>query len=175
MLQAKYDAKQVELEVKRLTREAKARAKAKKAEMKAEMKAEKKAEKKAARDAAHEMVRRLADTEQLTLVRTSRGATGYKGVTARGGHYRAMICENGKKNHLGIFATDHEAALHYARSLGPERSAVAAAAAATAATWVLMAEAAAAARGEFEPFKLPDESMATAPHSGRRSKAQRTE
>jgi hypothetical protein len=120
------------------------------------------------------MVRRLADAEQLTLIRTS-CATGYKGVSADGGQYRATICENGKRNHLGNFATDHEAALHYARHLGPERSAVAAATAAVAATRALMAKAAAAARGEFEPFKLPDENMATAPRSGRRSKAPRTE
>jgi hypothetical protein len=72
----------------------------------------------------------LAIAEGLTLV-TSAHATGYKGVISDGGRYKVQFTENGKQMHGGSFGTAEQAALHYARLLGPARSAAEAAAAMT--------------------------------------------
>jgi hypothetical protein len=69
-----------------------------------------------------------AADEGLTLV-TSTHATGYKGVYRHDGRYAVRITENGMRMNCGSFETAEHAALHYARLLGPERSAAAAAAA----------------------------------------------
>jgi hypothetical protein len=78
----------------------------------------------------------LANQEGLTLVRTSQSQTGFKGVsTTRGGRFCA-IGTGGVSEYLGTAATAEEAALLYARHLGPEASAAAAAAAAVPLTAV---------------------------------------
>ena len=70
-----------------------------------------------------------AATEGLTLVRSSKSNTGFKGVCykpAYGGRkpYALRVWEGHKYTCLGCFATAEEAALEYARRLGP-RAAVA--------------------------------------------------
>ena len=47
-------------------------------------------------------------------------------------HFRAILAQDGKNRHIGCFPCAAEAALAYARFLGPERVAAAAAAAAAA-------------------------------------------
>jgi hypothetical protein len=77
---------------------------------------------------------RLAAAEGLTLVPSSRSLTGYKHVTqasARVGFY-AQAKHDGIYQYLGYASTAEEAALLYARHLGPEASAAEAAADATA-------------------------------------------
>jgi hypothetical protein len=71
-----------------------------------------------------------AAAEGLRLVPAS-NETGYKCVSRNGGRYELRITENGKQTHIGSFETAEHAALHYARLLGPERSAAAAEAAAS--------------------------------------------
>ena len=69
----------------------------------------------------------LAAEEGLTLMRTSRLQIGFKGVsTTRSGRFNAT---RNASEYLGATATAEEAALLYARHLGPEASAAAAAAA----------------------------------------------
>ena len=70
-----------------------------------------------------------AATEGLTLVRSSKSNTGFKGVCykpAYGGRkpYALRVWEGHKYTCLGCFATAEEVALEYARRLGP-RAAVA--------------------------------------------------
>ena len=71
--------------------------------------------------------RATAAAEGLDLVPSTSNETGFKGVVEHYGKYQGQIYENGKLHHLGTFATPEEAALHYARSLGAERSAAEAA------------------------------------------------
>ena len=67
----------------------------------------------------------LAADEELELVPGSTN-TGYKCVTrANGRWYMVQITENGKQSYMGNFGTAEHAALHYARWLGPSRSAAA--------------------------------------------------
>ncbi len=70
-------------------------------------------------------VRAAVEAEGLTLV-PSTSSTGFKGVSADGNKFGASIYFNGKLSWLGMFGTALEAALHYARFLGPEGSAAAA-------------------------------------------------
>jgi len=78
---------------------------------------------------------RQAEAEGLTLLRSERSSTGYKGVGFNSGRpkpYQAQVRRGGKNVTIGYFATAEEAALAYART--PEaREAVAAAAAPPAA------------------------------------------
>ena len=71
--------------------------------------------------------------EGLTLVRSS-SQTGCKNVALSGGAkpYQSHVSVNGKRKTLGSFATAEEAALAYARFLGPASSAAEAAAVADA-------------------------------------------
>ena len=76
--------------------------------------------------------RERAQIEGLTLVRTS-NETGFMGVYKDGGEesqskpYQARLDrDDGTQQHLGSFATAEEAALAYARALGPEASLAAA-------------------------------------------------
>ena len=59
----------------------------------------------------------------LNLVRSLKNETGFKNVYKDHGRYTARIRENGKYNHLGTFETPEEAALCYARHIGPEQAA----------------------------------------------------
>ena len=75
---------------------------------------------------------RAAASEGLTLVRKADNATGLKGVTRSrradlSKPFQALVWRNGKMQHLGRYATAEEAALAYARELGPEDSKTAAA------------------------------------------------
>ena len=76
-----------------------------------------------------------AASEGLALLRAE-NATGFKGVY-RGDSvskpFRAQVMQDGRKNHLGRFATAAEAALAVARFLGPEGVVASLAAAASAA------------------------------------------
>lgn len=76
---------------------------------------------------------RAAGSEGLRLVRSSRSLTGFVGVfkpnPGRPKPYKAELERNGKKVHLGYYAIAEEAALVYARALGPEGSREAAVAA----------------------------------------------
>ena len=73
--------------------------------------------------------RERARNEGLTLVRTS-NETGFMGVYRDGGGeslYQARVDrDDGTQQHLGYYATAEEAALAYARALGPEASLAAA-------------------------------------------------
>ena len=77
---------------------------------------------------AEEAVRQ-AETEGLTLLRSDRGSTGYKGARVNSSYkskpYKAEVQRGGRQVHLGCFATAEEAALCYART--PEAQAAAAA------------------------------------------------
>jgi hypothetical protein len=68
---------------------------------------------------------RLAAEEGLVLVRHN-NATGFKGVTlshcSLRSPYQAHSRCKGRKVHLGVFATAWEAALCYARHVGPEQA-----------------------------------------------------
>ena len=91
-----------------------------------------------------------AEAEGLELVPSSGNVTGFKGVYKSKRKYGVMIRENGKEHHLGRFATPVEAALCYARYIGPERAAAWAVEARVAAPQPLTADearAAAAAEG----------------------------
>jgi len=76
-----------------------------------------------------EEVLRQAEAEGLTLQRSERSKTGYKGVgfdsSQKSRPYTAYLSRGGKQVTLGYFATPEEAALCYARS--PEAQAAAAA------------------------------------------------
>ena len=79
-----------------------------------------------------EEVQKLAEAEGLALVPAVGTSTGYKGVTHSGGStrpFKAQTRVEGTKKNLGCFATAAEAALAYARHLGPQASTSAAAAA----------------------------------------------
>ena len=76
-------------------------------------------------------VLRVAAREGLTLVRAD-NATGFRGVArnekaCKSKPYQAYLNHNRKQQHLGYYATAEEAALAYARALGPEGSKAAAA------------------------------------------------
>ena len=75
---------------------------------------------------------RLAKHEGLSLLTSDKSSTGYKGVINQQKHFRAILAQDGKNRHIGSFPSAAEAALAYARFLGPERVAAAAAAAAAA-------------------------------------------
>ena len=82
-------------------------------------------------------------------MRASDNATGFRGVKhgeRRSKPFQALVWRNGKMQHLGRYATAEEAALAYARELGPEGSKAAAAVAEPAMT-AEQAEAAAAEEG----------------------------
>ena len=85
---------------------------------------------------------RQAEAEELTLLRSESGSTGYKGVTwhkrPEAKPYKAEVRRGGTKVHLGQFATAEEAALCYARS--PEAQAAVAASAAPPAPPPMTAE-----------------------------------
>ena len=54
---------------------------------------------------------------------SQRLASGFKGVgrnTDRGKPFKAELCHDGRHKYLGLFSTAEEAALAYARALGPE-------------------------------------------------------
>jgi len=72
---------------------------------------------------------RQAEAEGLTLLRSERSSTGYKGVHFHGSckskPYWAKVCRGGRQVFLGLFVTPEEAALCYART--PEGRAAAAA------------------------------------------------
>jgi len=65
----------------------------------------------------------LAAVEGLELVPSASSASGYKGVVEHNRKYQAIS----NKQYLGHFATKAEAALAYARAVGPQRSAMEAA------------------------------------------------
>ena len=72
-----------------------------------------------------EEVQKLAEAEGLALVPAVGTSTGYKGVTHSGGStrpFKAQTRVEGTKKNLGCFATAAEAALAYARHLGPQAS-----------------------------------------------------
>jgi hypothetical protein len=73
----------------------------------------------------YEEAEKLAAEEGLVLVRHN-NATGFKGVTlshcSLRSPYQAHSRFKGKKVHLGVFATAWEAALCYARHVGPEQA-----------------------------------------------------
>ena len=99
------------------------------------------------RDAAQRALRAAA-SEGLPLVR-SENAAGFKGVThhekaSKSKPFQAKHCHGGKKRSLGYFASAEEAALAYARELGPEDSKTAAAEAEPAMTAEQVVAAAAA-------------------------------
>ena len=72
-------------------------------------------------------VKRRAAAEKLTLVVSKRSQTGYKCVSPTGTSFKAEVHEgSGHKRHLGTCRTAMEAALLYARYLGPLSSAAAA-------------------------------------------------
>ena len=65
-----------------------------------------------------------AEAEGLTLVRSSDSATGFKGVTrnekvCKNKPFKATAWRGGERQYLGYYATAEEAALAYARALGP--------------------------------------------------------
>ena len=72
-----------------------------------------------------------AQAEELTLVTSLRNATGYRGVTynprCKARPYELSVTQNSKSVYVGSYATAEEAALDYARRLGPEKSAAEAA------------------------------------------------
>ena len=97
--------------------------------------------------------RAAAAAEGLELVPSS-GVTGFKGVKLNMGKwYQAQLREDGKKRHLGTFATPEEAALCYARHVRGTRVA------ARMAQPLIAAEASAAAAAE--ELKLVSSSSAT--------------
>jgi hypothetical protein len=112
------------------------------------------------RDLTTEEAITLAIAEGLTLV-PSAHATRYKGVTVDRGRYMAKIRENGKVKLIGCFGTAEEAALQYARLLGPMRSAAEAkvAAAAEAKAKAKAAKAAAAATTSCHSRKRPSDAL----------------
>ena len=98
--------------------------------------------------------RRLAAAEGLVLV-PGDNVSGWKGVTSNGSNlntpYAAKFCQNGKQRSLGSYTTAVEAALAYARKLGP---AGCAAAVAPPAVEPVMAEAEARRLAEAEGLQL---------------------
>ena len=80
---------------------------------------------------SEEEARRVAEAEGLTLVR-SNNITGFKGVGCNPntqGRYQAHMRQDGKQVCLGSYGNPVQAALAYARQLGPMGSAAAATAA----------------------------------------------
>ena len=73
-----------------------------------------------------------AASEGLTLV-PANTASGFKGVTLKGGRFAVHVWEAGRVHRLGNFATAEQGALCYARRIGKEAAETAAAAAAAAA------------------------------------------
>eukprot|EP00900_Chrysochromulina_parva_P025810 jgi/Chrpa1/7863/Chrysochromulina_OHIO_Genome00016453-RA len=73
--------------------------------------------------------RAAAAAEGLELVPSSGTRMGFKNVHKHREKFMARIKENGQLRHLGMFATPEEAALRYARHVGPVRAAAEAAAA----------------------------------------------
>ena len=71
--------------------------------------------------------RAAAQTEGLELVLSPSNQTGFKCVSKRWGRHQVMIRENGSKRSLGTFVTPEEAALCYARHIGPVRAVIEAA------------------------------------------------
>jgi hypothetical protein len=72
-----------------------------------------------------EEVQRVAQAEGLALMPAVGTSTGYKGVTQNGcitKPFKAQTRVEGTKKNLGCFATAAEAALAYARHLGPQAS-----------------------------------------------------
>ena len=63
-------------------------------------------------------VQRLAHNEGLSLV-TADNSTGYKGVCKSHGKFQAQCYQEGRSECLGSFSSAAEAALAYARHLGP--------------------------------------------------------
>ena len=61
-----------------------------------------------------------AEAEGLSLVQSAENSTGFKGVTLDGKQFKAQLKHDGRNKNLGHFATAEEAALAYARFLGPE-------------------------------------------------------
>ena len=70
---------------------------------------------------------RLAEEEGLTLVRSSRSSSGFRGVSKLHNNHAHPFEVQLKKKKIGHFATAEEGALAYARALGPEASAARAA------------------------------------------------
>ena len=94
----------------------------------------------------------LAEREGLTLVRSNTNKTGFKNLQYYKGRqkarpYQLKISLDGRTEHIGSYATPEEAALAYARLIGPEASAREAAEATT-------------------PPMTPEEAIATAAAEG---------
>jgi|LauGreSuBDMM15SN_2_FD.fasta_scaffold18218_1 hypothetical protein len=72
-------------------------------------------------------IKRHADAEGLTLVPSTTATSGYLGVTKhndKSGSFKAELRDGGvRKRCLGVFPSAEEAALAYARHLGPAKSA----------------------------------------------------
>ena len=98
--------------------------------------------------------RAAATAEGLELVPSSRGMTGFKGVSKNRGRYLVHIQENGTTRYLGSFATPEEAALCYARRAGAARAAIEAAEARIAATLQPLTEDEARAAATAEGLEL---------------------
>ena len=81
----------------------------------------------------------FAEREGLTLVRSTTNKTGFKNLQYykgrnKGRPYQLKLSLDGRTSHIGSYATPEEAALTYARLIGPEASAREAAEAAPAMT-----------------------------------------
>ena len=62
---------------------------------------------------------RPAEAEGLRLHLSNTSASGYKGVCKLRGRFRAQLRRDGKLEQLGIYDTAVEAAVAYARAVGP--------------------------------------------------------
>ena len=62
---------------------------------------------------------RPVEAEGLRLHLSDTNASGYKGVAKQRGRFRAHLSRNGKEETLGTFDTAGEAAVAYARAVGP--------------------------------------------------------
>ena len=78
---------------------------------------------------------------------STKRSIGYKGVWEQAGRYNTEVWKDGAHHHIGSYATSHEAAFNYSRSIGPARAAIEAAAALSANFTLDDAEAAAAKEG----------------------------
>jgi hypothetical protein len=64
-----------------------------------------------------ENLRRATRSQNSANRRLHRNNTcGYKGVSRDGGRWRAAICKNGRRHHLGIFSTPQAAHAAYAKA-----------------------------------------------------------
>ena len=90
----------------------------------------------------------IAEREGLVLVPSKMNATGYKGVCVYAKNYQARCCAI----LIGTYTTSHEAALNYARHIGPQQAAAEKAAEEAA------EKAAKAAAATFEEAKATAES-----------------